>query len=142
VQIIDNHNQSQPMFLMVSHLAGHAGRGGIEPGVPDADSTNTKYLYISDPRRAPSCSSLRYYFNLSDSEIVNLLDQSMGTVVKRLAERNMLENSIVLFFSVNGAHIIGDYGNTGSNSPLRGVRQLNQKLHAANVVLSDLNDAF
>ncbi|KAH0816881.1 hypothetical protein GEV33_005910 [Tenebrio molitor] len=113
VEIIDNHNQSQPMFLVVSHLAGHAGRDGIELGVPDAASTKTKYPYISDPRR-------RLY-----AEIVNLLDKSVGTIVKRLAQRNMLENSIVLFFSDNGAPTLGPYANTGSNWPLRGIKLTN-----------------
>jgi arylsulfatase B len=129
------------MFLMVSHLAGHAGRGGIEPGVPDADSTNTKYRYISNPRRR-LYATLRYCSNPHDSEIVNLLDKSVGTIVKRLAQRNMLESSIVLFFSDNGAPTLGPYANTGSNWPLRGVPQPNQKFRTTDVVLSDQADEF
>lgn len=53
--------------------------------------------------------------------MVNHLDQSVGTIIKTLAEQNLLNNSIILFLSDNGAEIIGDHKNYGSNWPLRGV---------------------
>lgn len=59
-----------------------------------------------------------YYFHL---DVVNLLDVSVGQVVKKLKERDMLENSIVLFFSDNGAQTVGLYENFGSNYPFKGV---------------------
>jgi arylsulfatase B len=50
------------------------------------------------------------------------MDDSVGQIVKKLSEKNMLDNSIVLFFSDNGAQTVGLYQNSGSNWPLRGVK--------------------
>jgi arylsulfatase B len=55
-----------------------------------------------------------------------LLDDSVGKIVKKLGDRNMLENSIILFFSDNGAQTTGVYGNSGSNWPLRGVKHVDK----------------
>lgn len=54
--------------------------------------------------------------------MVSKLDQSVGEVVSALNRRGMLENSIVLFLSDNGAPTIDLYANYGSNYPFRGVR--------------------
>lgn len=53
------------------------------------------------------------------------LDQSVGEVVEALKNRGMLENSIVLFMSDNGAPTDGIEQNYGSNYPLRGVSVYN-----------------
>lgn len=53
--------------------------------------------------------------------MVSILDQSIGKVVKALADRDMLENSIIVFMSDNGAPTYGFLANHGSNYPLRGV---------------------
>lgn len=111
LQIIEEHNPEQPLFLMLSHLAAHTGDNGTELGVPDYNSTEFKYSYIkSDVRK-------RY------ADIVNIMDDSVGKIVKKLSEKNMLKNSIVIFLSDNGAPTIGHYGNEGSNWPLKGVTQ-------------------
>lgn len=55
------------------------------------------------------------------------LDESVGSVIESLDKNGMLEDSIVLFISDNGAPAddpIWGYGNFGSNWPLRGVRLL------------------
>jgi len=52
------------------------------------------------------------------------LDESVGSVIESLDNNGMLEDSIVLFISDNGAPAddpIWGYGNSGSNWPLRGV---------------------
>jgi len=49
------------------------------------------------------------------------LDQSVGEVIEALNNRKMLENSIILFMSDNGAPTEGVLQNHGSNYPLRGV---------------------
>lgn len=51
-----------------------------------------------------------------------ILDESVGRVVQALKESEMLENSIIIFMSDNGAPTIGLYNNSGSNYPMRGVR--------------------
>ncbi|KAJ3648883.1 hypothetical protein Zmor_020652 [Zophobas morio] len=113
LEVIDNHDTRNPLFLMVTHLAAHAGRDGVELGVPNRTLTDLKYSYIQNPRR-------RLF-----ADVVNLLDDSVGQIVQRLLHRNMLENSIVLFFSDNGAPTVGPYANSGSNWPLRGIKLTN-----------------
>lgn len=55
------------------------------------------------------------------SGVVTALDESVGRVVQALKQANMLENSIILFMSDNGAQTVGLLDNSGSNYPLRGV---------------------
>jgi arylsulfatase A-like enzyme len=56
--------------------------------------------------------------------MVSKLDESVGQIVQTLMETGMLNNSIIIFISDNGAPSVGDYQNWGSNYPLRGVRIL------------------
>lgn len=104
-----NHNQSVPLFLYLSHLAGHTGKNGLLE-VKDPIAADRKYRYIANPKR-------RLY-----ADIVNNLDTSVGKVVKTLQDVRMLENSIVIFMSDNGAQSIGLYQNFGSNWPFRGLK--------------------
>lgn len=57
--------------------------------------------------------------------MVSKIDESVGKVVSALEETGMLENTIILFYSDNGAPTVGVYGNAGSNFPLKDVRCLN-----------------
>lgn len=56
--------------------------------------------------------------------MLSSLDESVGRIIKSLDDNGMLENSIVLFISDNGAPSddpIWGMDNSGSNWPLRGV---------------------
>lgn len=53
--------------------------------------------------------------------MVSKLDQSVGEVTAALRRRGMLDNSIIVFLSDNGAPTMGIHSNRGSNYPLRGV---------------------
>jgi len=56
--------------------------------------------------------------------MVTSLDDSVGKIIKSLYENEMLENSIVVFMSDNGAPTddpLWGHNNFGSNWPLRGV---------------------
>lgn len=55
--------------------------------------------------------------------MVSKLDDSVGAVVQALANKNMLQNSIIVFTSDNGAPTTGPGDrNWGSNYPLRGLK--------------------
>jgi Arylsulfatase A and related enzymes len=51
------------------------------------------------------------------------LDESVGKVMLALKENGMLDHTIVVFLSDNGAPTTGIHPNHGSNWPLRGVRK-------------------
>ncbi|KAF2898702.1 hypothetical protein ILUMI_07477 [Ignelater luminosus] len=109
-EVIKGHNESKPLFLIVSHLAVHTGKGGVDLEVKDIAENNKKFGYIQDERR-------RMYAGMTDE-----LDKSVGDTIKALAEKRILDNTIIVFFSDNGAPTIGSalLDNTGSNWPLRG----------------------
>lgn len=54
--------------------------------------------------------------------MVSKLDDSVGQIVEALDSKNMLQNSIIVFVSDNGAPTIGSFMNWGSNYPLRGIK--------------------
>jgi arylsulfatase A-like enzyme len=54
--------------------------------------------------------------------MVSKLDESVGQIIHALTDTGMLNNSIIIFISDNGAPTVGIYENWGSNYPLRGVR--------------------
>ena len=51
------------------------------------------------------------------------LDESVGKVMLALKENRMLDHTIVVFVSDNGAPTTGIHPNHGSNWPLRGVKR-------------------
>lgn len=53
--------------------------------------------------------------------MVSKLDSSVGQVVQALQKNSMLEDSIIVFISDNGAPTVGLMRNHGSNWPLKGV---------------------
>lgn len=58
--------------------------------------------------------------NFIISEMVTHLDHSIGQVVKALADKNILDDTIIIFASDNGAPTTGQYNNWGVNLPFRG----------------------
>ncbi|XP_055593389.1 arylsulfatase B-like isoform X2 [Uranotaenia lowii] len=105
-KIIAQHNEKDPLFLMVNHLAPHAGNDDYPMQAPQA--TIDKFGYIADENR-------RIY-----AAMMSKLDDSVGEIFKALRAKKMLKNTIILFLSDNGAPSVGLHANYGSNSPLRG----------------------
>uniref|UniRef100_A0A1I8PCR6 Sulfatase N-terminal domain-containing protein n=1 Tax=Stomoxys calcitrans TaxID=35570 RepID=A0A1I8PCR6_STOCA len=104
--IILENAGSKPLFLFVSHMAPHA-ENNDEPLKAPAEEIE-KFSHIPDRKR-------RTY-----AAMVSKFDESIGKIVKALANANMLNNSIILFYSDNGAPSMGSFNNTGSNWPLKG----------------------
>ncbi|XP_047984265.1 arylsulfatase B-like isoform X3 [Leguminivora glycinivorella] len=106
VRIINDHNASQPLFLHLTHNAPHAGNPGASLQPPLYKPV--KNAHIANPDR-------RLY-----AEVVNHLDSCIGVVVKTLAEKNILDDTIIVFASDNGSPTTGMYNNWGINLPFRG----------------------
>ncbi|CAG9797683.1 unnamed protein product [Chironomus riparius] len=108
VKIINSHNASQPLFLYIAHTAVHSSNP-YSP-LPAPDDTVAKIKNIEDYKRRKFAA------------IVHHLDESVGAVVKSLADKNMLHNSIIIFSSDNGGPAENFNLNAASNYPLRGVK--------------------
>lgn len=54
------------------------------------------------------------------SEIVTHIDRSVGRIVRALAEKQILDDTIIIFASDNGAPTVGSLRNWGVNLPFRG----------------------
>ncbi|KAJ8946527.1 hypothetical protein NQ318_004663 [Aromia moschata] len=108
VRLIHDHDISKPMFMYLAHLAPHTGNDKDPLQAPDEEIA--KFAHIQDPER-------RIY-----AAMVSMLDQSVGSVITALREKHMLENSIIVFMSDNGAQPEGTHANHGSNYPLKGAK--------------------
>ncbi|XP_052902556.1 arylsulfatase B [Anopheles moucheti] len=106
VRIIHTHNESQPLFLVLTHLAPHTGNED-DPMQAPVDEI-AKFSYIQDPARQTLAA------------MIGRIDAGVGRIYRALAERNMLTNTILLFYADNGAPTLGTHANSGSNYPLRG----------------------
>uniref|UniRef100_A0A1B0DGW4 Sulfatase N-terminal domain-containing protein n=1 Tax=Phlebotomus papatasi TaxID=29031 RepID=A0A1B0DGW4_PHLPP len=96
-KMILGHNPSQgPMFLFVSQAAVHTAANPSDP-LQTIPEDLQKVEHIQDPIR-------RLY-----AAMVRALDRSVGTVIRALEERKMLENTIIVFFSDNGGPTVGLY---------------------------------
>lgn len=59
---------------------------------------------------------MMFYF----SDLVDSLDNSVGRLVKALADKDILDDTIIVFASDNGAPTVGNFRNWGVNLPFRG----------------------
>ncbi|CAH2247261.1 jg15455 [Pararge aegeria aegeria] len=109
ISTIQNHNESCPLFLHLAHNTPHAGNEGglLQPP-----------LYSSVKSQHIANSNRRLY-----AEMVRHLDSSVGRVVTALADKGILQDTIIAFVSDNGAPTVGQFNNWGVNLPFRGKKQ-------------------
>jgi arylsulfatase A-like enzyme len=91
---------NRPFFLYMSHYAVHTPLEGRKDIVK-------KYLHKSPGKN---------HNNPSYEAMIQSLDESVGRIVQVLKEENRLDNTLIVFFSDNGAMLDG----ISNNSPLRG----------------------
>ncbi|XP_047351351.1 arylsulfatase J isoform X1 [Vespa velutina] len=108
VQLIENHNSTQPLFLYLAHAAVHSGNP-YNP-LPAPDFEVARHTSITDYNRRRFAGML------------TVLDQSVGHVVKALYEKDLLKNTVIIFSTDNGGPAAGFNLNAASNWPLRGVK--------------------
>ncbi|KEI71736.1 sulfatase-like hydrolase/transferase [Endozoicomonas elysicola] len=119
---IKNRDKNRPFFLYLPFLAPH------EP-LAAPDDLVAKYADMKDerpPARSPS-DKISKLAKLSGVEsrrplyaaVVDAMDQSVGRVLDTLEEEGIADNTIVLFFSDNGATRVHGRGG-GDNTPFRG----------------------
>ncbi|XP_059608025.1 arylsulfatase B-like [Phlebotomus argentipes] len=109
-KIISNHNKSEgPLFLYLAQVATHAAND-YDP-MQFVPEDLEKVGHIKDQQR-------RVY-----AAMIEALDRSVGTVVKALKAKDLLDNTIILYFSDNGGPTNGLFSLKASNYPLRGQKQ-------------------
>ena len=101
LELIQAHDQNEPLFLYLAYTSVHT------------------------PHQAPQEDVEKYAINISAnitdflirkkySTMISIMDEGVGKVVDALKQKGMMENTILVFTSDNGA------GLSGSNYPLRG----------------------
>ena len=98
VELIQEHDQSKPLFLYLAYTAPH-----IPHEVPD-NEVEKFASHISVGARQ------KY------AAMVSVMDEGIGKIAGTLISTGMMDNTIIVFTSDNGAY----YRSVGSNYPLRG----------------------
>ncbi|XP_047022719.1 arylsulfatase B-like [Helicoverpa zea] len=106
--IINKHDTSSPLFLMVAHNAPHASNDGALLQAPH--DTVREMRYVESPQR-------RIF-----AAMIKKLDDSVGDIVAALYAKGILDNTIIAFVSDNGGMTSGEFNNFASNYPLRGIK--------------------
>ncbi|XP_052803312.1 arylsulfatase B-like isoform X1 [Mya arenaria] len=109
VNIIRNHNTSEPLYLYLPHQAVHSGNTGGDP-------LQAPQHYVD---RFPHINN---YHRRLFAGMVAALDDSVGAVVKTLKDQGMYDNTVIMFTTDNGGPANGFDANAANNFPLRGMK--------------------
>nr|XP_054924526.1 calcium-activated chloride channel regulator 1-like isoform X2 [Dermacentor andersoni] len=112
-RIIAEHDVRKPLFLYMSHEAGHTACSYCTAEAPKENVDH--FTYIANYNRTVLAGAYE------------VMDRSVGELLAALQSRGMLADSLVVFTSDNGGAPLAssafEYTNAGSNWPLRGVKQ-------------------
>ncbi|XP_037509609.1 arylsulfatase B [Rhipicephalus sanguineus] len=108
LSLIENHDKSKPFFGYFSHIAPHVGGYGDPFQAPRKNVR--KFSYIGHKDRT------------NYAGMVDALDESVGAVVDALNRTGMLNDTIIVFSSDNGASLQGADFSGGSSWPFRGYK--------------------
>ena len=97
VRIVQDHNTSAPLFLYLPFQVTHS------PYEVPAQYLDPKISY--KPRQTIAA-------------MATVMDEAMGNLTKALESRDMLDDTLILFFADNGG--VYHNGQLGNNYPLRG----------------------
>ncbi|CAH1403408.1 unnamed protein product [Nezara viridula] len=138
VSVIEKHPGSGGLLLFLMHAAPHTGNLGYPREAPPGLASNAITLKAEEQSKSKAPGKRRdqkgkksfpkcdiYTF----TETVRHLDNSVGDVVAALNKKGVLNNTIIVFFSDNGAPTVDElyhYDNYGSNWPLRGEKMSNR----------------
>lgn len=85
VNLIKTHDMSDPLFLLLTHLAPHTGNEDHPMEAPER--IIEKFKYIKNEKRRTLAA------------MISSMDEGIGKVIKALKDKNILNNTIVLFLS-------------------------------------------
>lgn len=105
VNLIKAHDVSDPLFLLLTHLAPHAGNEDKPLEAPE--NIVNKYTYIKDEKRRVLAA------------MIDRLDDGIGRVIEAINQKGILNNTIIMFLSDNGGPTYGIHSTDASNYPLR-----------------------
>ena len=112
VDLILNHKQDKPLFLNLAHTAVHVGNGYQPLEAP--------------PKYVDRFKSIKNLRRRTFAGMASALDDSIGQIVEALNNAKILNNTIIIFTTDNGAAAGGKVGyiddSIGSNWPLRGAK--------------------
>ncbi|CAL1272787.1 unnamed protein product [Larinioides sclopetarius] len=105
-EVIHAHDKSKPLFLYLAHQAVHAGNSYTPMQAPPEYVSRFQHIHDKDRRIFAGMASA--------------LDDSIGELFHALNESGILQNTVIVFTTDNGAAVQGIDESTGSNWPLRG----------------------
>ncbi|MDX2432385.1 MAG: sulfatase-like hydrolase/transferase [Bacteroides sp.] len=97
-------NKDKPFFLYVAHEAPHFPYQGRED--PPERSLSGSFNMNGSPEN----------LQLTYREMISIMDEGIGDIFKALDQNSILENTLVIFLSDNGAN------DKGSNAPCKGYK--------------------
>lgn len=85
VNLIRNHNVTEPLFMLLTHLAPHTGNEDKPMEAPE--DVIAKFNYIKDEKRRTLAA------------MISVLDDGVGKIVGTIKEKGILDNTIIMFMS-------------------------------------------